>query len=243
MEWLQFSPWLNLIFLLLAIFGVLTSIVLFFKSKKEKIPCKSIQSFPLIQDSLSKIDAVEILFKGQRIENLTLTKIAFWNYGSDTIHKTDVASADKLRLEMDSGGKFLNAEIFYKSREANNASIKLDRKKNLIEIDFDYFHTSEGIIIYAYHSGSAKDVHLKGTIKSAPDIRNTSQVRDPIITSTLDRLVPEWLERRIQKPGLLGTILESLATIIIIPVLIPLVLLEIIFSPIKRKIPSEFDFR
>jgi len=242
MEWFQFNPWLNLIFLLLAVFSILISIVIYFKNKKEKIPCKSIQSFPLIQNSLSEIDDVEISFKGQPIENLTLTKIAFWNYGSDTIYKNDIASVDKLRLEMDGAGRFLNAEIHYRSRKTNNASIKLDRQKNLIEINFEYFDKNDGIVIYAYHSGHAKDVHLKGTIKSVPNITNTSQIEAPIITSTLDRLIPEWLERRMRKPSLISSILEFLAFFIIVPIIIPSVLLELIFFPIKRKVPSEFDF-
>ena len=151
-EWLNKNPWLNLLFLVLAILSIALSIFLYIRSKKEKRPYFSIRTFQLIEDKLNKIEAVEILYRGQRVDNLALSKIALWNKGKDTINNHDIAPKDPLRLVVRPECKILGAEIIYTRTEANNFTIKPDLDRGEIRINFDYFHTNEGLVIQVYHT-------------------------------------------------------------------------------------------
>src|SRR5258706_5309667 len=112
-EWLNRNPWLNLAFLALAFTSIITSIVLYLKSKKEKRPFFQCRTFRLVEDSLAKMEAVEILYKGQPVQNLSLTKVAVWNGGTETINSSDIAPTDVLRLCVQSPVKLLGSEIVH----------------------------------------------------------------------------------------------------------------------------------
>lgn len=52
----------------------------------------------------------EMRYSGPQIENLTVTKIAFWNAGRDTIDNQDVASAGPF-VHVKEGYKILDVKI------------------------------------------------------------------------------------------------------------------------------------
>ena len=155
-QWLNQNPLLNLVFLLLASVSILLSLVLYIKSRKYKRPCFNIRTFQLIEDSVNKIEAVEIRYQGERVQNLSLTKLALWNRGNDTVNIQDVASTDPLRIEIGPPAKLLGAELIYTTNPANNFRILPNLQTGEVKIDFEYFHTYEGMVVQLYHTGSRK---------------------------------------------------------------------------------------
>jgi hypothetical protein len=166
---------INIIFLILAIGGILISIYLYNKSKREKIPLYNIKSFNLLDENLTKVKDLGFIYKGKNINSLTLTKFALWNQGKETINSLDVAPTDKIRIEILNGYEILNVEEKYVKKEANNFSFTLSNDKKIININFDYFHFNEGIIISFYHTGkSSEDFSILGTIKGVDGIKKAS---------------------------------------------------------------------
>ena len=47
---------------------------------------------------VSKIKPLELKYAGELINNLSVTKIFFWNSGRDTIRKLDIPKIDKPRV-------------------------------------------------------------------------------------------------------------------------------------------------
>ena len=80
-DWLTSNPYLNLIFFLLSIISILLTIFFYYKSKKTKEPRYLYKSFSLIENSLSALDGLEIIYNKEKIDTLTLTKFAIWNNG------------------------------------------------------------------------------------------------------------------------------------------------------------------
>lgn len=170
-EWFNGNPAFNIITLLLAIIGIVLSFYFYFKSKKNKIPIYIARSINLVRESIKKIETVEILYAGNKIENLSITKVAIWNDGRDTISFVDVAHADPLKICIDKEYDILDAEILFQRNSANDFNLLISNDKKSVLIKFDFFDFEEGVIIQLAHTGnSSDDIKLLGTIKSVKKI-------------------------------------------------------------------------
>src|SRR5690348_3368862 len=84
----------------LAIGVVVTAIVayIFYRlSRRTKEPTWDARTNVLIQGYGSKIKGLIITYGNTAIENLSITKVLFWNNGKGTMSSQDIASADPLR--------------------------------------------------------------------------------------------------------------------------------------------------
>jgi hypothetical protein len=123
-----------------------------------------------VKDSIDKIKCVNILYNGEKINNLSVSKIAIWNAGEEAICNKDVPEKGKFRIEIDDGYKILECELFHQISEANN--FKLEKiNDNIFQIDFDYFNHNEGIVILVYHTATTeKFLNVKGSFINAKNI-------------------------------------------------------------------------
>jgi hypothetical protein len=75
-NWLETNPSLGVASFILAIVGVVLAIFFYIKSKKVKIPCYAVRSLNIVRNLVNKIESLEMLYGGQPINNLTVSKIA-----------------------------------------------------------------------------------------------------------------------------------------------------------------------
>ncbi len=236
-ENLNQNPLMNMVFLLLAIFGIILSVYLFLKSKKEIKPCINKKSFELISDSISNIEDMDILYKGEKIPNLTLSKIALWNEGKATLNKTDIAEKDPLYITLGDDTRILKANVLHTSKSANNFSVSLSEDACRINILFDYLHTNEGAIIEVFHMGGGKSkITFCGSIKSSPILIDRSDMKDALTNRVLENIIPEWFVRLYEY----NKWLARPFMLLLVPVTLPFLIIDIVLNPI-RTIPKEFD--
>ncbi|WP_139195558.1 hypothetical protein [Halomonas daqiaonensis] len=117
-KWLEGGIAVNSVFLTLAIAGISLSIYFYLQSKREKRPVFNVRTFPLIQNSLGTVPELSIAFKNKPVKTLSLTRLAFWNSGSETITKDDIVGADPLRIHGDGGGEILTVKVSFTRRSA-----------------------------------------------------------------------------------------------------------------------------
>lgn len=142
-----------LISLIITIISVFLCILFHRKSIKKKKPTYCARTINVVKDGIIKIEAIEILFKGKRVEGLSMTEIAVWNAGKETINSSDVANNDMFMIELDGDGQILDYEIIYVNNKANAFEVRKFGKKSLAVI-FDYFDYNEGFIVRLYHTGA-----------------------------------------------------------------------------------------
>jgi hypothetical protein len=172
-EFFQNNPLLNILFLILALLGIIATFYFYFKSIRKKDPTFSIRSINLIKDKINKIEGLEIKYQEDKIKNLSISKIAFYNNGKDTIKSSDVASKNRIRIEITKGNKILDSDIVFEKNKSNNFNVNL--KKNIVEIDFDYFDFGEGIVIQIVHTGkSSEDLTVNGSIHGVKNLKEKS---------------------------------------------------------------------
>lgn len=159
--WLT-SSWFNLISLGVGIIGILVGIISYFKSRKVKLPCYTTRSTNIVRDLVNKFESVEMFYAGQPIENMTVTKIAFWNSGNETLNSQDIAAADPLKIHVKNDSKILDAKTLYQKNQANKFELSSAEKGSDICLRFDYVDKYEGAVIQIIHTGkSNRDVVLE----------------------------------------------------------------------------------
>lgn len=215
-DYLNNNPWLNVIFLALALLSIIVSIILYIKSKKSRIPTYSVRSVNLIKENIKKIKSVEILYEGKKVENLTITKLALWNAGKETIDSKDVAQVNPIKIILKNGAKILDSEIIFQKNPSNNFTINIDRTTNEIHVIFDYFDLEEGVIIQMYHTGiSSADIEITGTIKATNSIQRKristiSRIPLPIPSSLSKKLLKNISRRTLKNTLGIALILSSI---------------------------------
>lgn len=169
--WVETNPWWGFIGCIFAVVALIGMFVLYIKGKKIKLPYYIIRSINIVKDYASRIESLELLYSGQKIENLTITKIAFWNGGRDTIDKSDIAPADPLAIRIKGDAKILDTRIIFEKNPANKFSIILSTDQTYVTSNFDFIDKDEGVVIELIHTGkSNKDIEFTGTIKGAGNI-------------------------------------------------------------------------
>ena len=166
MKWISTNPWLSILSLVLGALGVTLAIIFYLKSRKFKLPCYALQSFNIVRDLSSKIESLEMFFSNDRIYNLTVSKLAFWNAGRDTINSNDVATSDPITVKISDDNKILDVKIIYTKNAANNFTISLSNNQSYFNIDFEYIDKGEGAVIQFFHTGKKiNDIQVSGIIK------------------------------------------------------------------------------
>lgn len=189
----QFLQDLNPIFTLgsfaLAIIGLVLVVIFYIRGKKTKRPTFLIRSSNLIADFSSKLDKLQILYDTRGIESLTVSKIAFWNDGRQTIDSRDVAEADPLRIALKEPHNILDVSVIYEKNKANKFHVLPLEGEPSVNIGFDYLDKDEGGVIQLIHTGkSSSDIEVLGIVKGVgkPRPRHTR----PQIIEIIDKILP-----------------------------------------------------
>lgn len=175
-ELLVANPWLSVLSVIIAVFGVVVMIALYFRSKRVRLPCYAIRSINLVSDLVGTVEPLEMLYSGQPIENLTATRIAFWNAGRETIRREDIASAAPLTVRVKDGCEILDHKILYEKNTANRFSVTKEDDRSHITLDFEYVDKDEGAVVQILHTGkSAEDLEFRGRIKGVSSLHRKSR--------------------------------------------------------------------
>lgn len=165
------NPIFNLISFSLGIVGVTLTIYYYIKSKKNKIPTYIVRTINLVKEKIQKIDVIEIIYSGNKVSNLSMTKIALWNDGKDTISMSDIAQNNKLRFAINDGFEILDYKILFHKNPSNDFTLELASDKKSITILFDFFDFEEGIVVQLFHTGNtSEDIVIEGHVKSVKKI-------------------------------------------------------------------------
>src|SRR5207249_4793358 len=143
-----------------------------------KEPCWSIRSTNLIRGYGSKLTDLNVLYKGQQVENLSIARIIFWNKGAETVQRQDLVDADPLRLVGAGQLTFLDVKLLATNNEPSLFSVSLTEDGGSVLIGFDYLDQGHGAVFQIVHTGtSPKDIKLRGSIKGAKTLRRVEAVR------------------------------------------------------------------
>ena len=161
------TPWITFISIALALIGLISSVFFYYKGRKTKLIRYYLYGNSLFEGFVEKIKGLSIQFYGKQIKTLTVTKIRFWNNGTETINHNDFPTNDPFSINIQKGYEILDASIMKSNNTSNNVKINLSDAGFKIDVDFEYLDPKDEFIIQIFHTGTedSNDFKVFGSIK------------------------------------------------------------------------------
>jgi len=160
------NPLLNGISLILTIFGIIISVIFYYKTKKDTIPSYAIRSLEIVELAAYQSQQLQIYYSGKQVKRLTITRLAFWNGGKATLESHNIAQKDPIKLVLKAGDNILDAKIIYEKNPSNQFNYSINNNLDELLISFEYLDKYEGGIIQIIHTNQHNDsFELQGTVK------------------------------------------------------------------------------
>jgi len=157
---------LNIIFGTFGVLGVITSLLLYSRAKKEKIPMFDIRKNVILDKKLSSFEGVELQYNSESVKELAEVFITFYNRGKEVILKEDTTVNDRIRIEIAEGNILGEPSVLYISNQSTNLSIAVSDDKQDIYINFDYLDKYDGIVLRFFtNTARTKNISVLGKIK------------------------------------------------------------------------------
>jgi len=172
----------------------------------------------IVDNGSDKIDGIEISYKGEAVENVTITNVAIWNSGKKSLRSNDVPVTNKIRIAPKKKVNVFEINMLKILNEKNNFEVTTDEENHCYEILFDYMAYKDGIIVQLIHDGtSSSDIDVIGGTIDYGEIKNydsssKSQLIEEIFESKLTKLMPDQDEKR---AFFLTTMLIGLGSVLI----------------------------
>lgn len=161
------------------VLGFITSYIFYRIQVKRRELCWSIDSTSLIKGYSSLFEKLEILYGGQKIENLTVSKIVVWNNGNETIDGKDIAIPPHIYLRDEENTKILDAKIIKTSTLGNGFEILEKSDDTILLLQFGYLDPNQGAVIQIIHTGiSVLPLIVDGEVKGVREIEYKSKRLD-----------------------------------------------------------------
>jgi hypothetical protein len=161
----------------MGIVGILVTVIFGYfgiRGWKRKKPTYLVRSNNIFSGLERTVPDVEVKFRGygELITALTVTKIAFWNAGNDTLKKQDVVKDDPITIRGKEGTVFLSASVSECVLPLNKIDCKLNQDRSQVTITFEYLDHNQGANMQVFHTGTSNaDITMRGTIMGASPIR------------------------------------------------------------------------
>jgi hypothetical protein len=159
--------WIPII--LTAIVGALISLYFYRKTRRFKRPAFAVGTQNLIRDYSTKLSGLKIEYKGKNPSTISVSKLAIWNEGTETIDRADIAPGDPLRIYC-LEGEILESSVVDVTSPANQFGVQPAGPAALY-VAFEYLDKNQGAIVQIVHtSTSPTPVFVVGSVKGSEPI-------------------------------------------------------------------------
>lgn len=172
-EKLQENPYAWAILSLCTIISLFLAFWALIKGKKklEFSYCSVTRS--IIRDGKNLIPGIQLLYQGESIDNLAITRYAIWNSGTDILRYSDIVDSRPLQISTDDA-EILDAIIIKQSDETNEFKVS-EKSEKRISLEFDYANKQDGIVIQVIHTGDISSFKVDCKIKGGQQAKNLNE--------------------------------------------------------------------
>ena len=141
-------------------------------NKKKQFSVAS-STFEIIKHGKNKIQNLQLMFNGDSIDNLTISKFAIWNSGNKVINSDDMVTGREIEICSDKNANILDVQIVAEVEPANSFKIVKSTAHN-ISIGFDYVDRHEGVVVQIFHTGDKNSLYPRYKIKGGSEMKKHS---------------------------------------------------------------------
>ncbi len=159
------------------VIGAIISYYFYKRSIRVKEPVYAIRSINIITGSKSKYENLRILYFKKEVENFTVSKILFYNRGSETITRKDIETGYPIRV-LTKDCQLLDASVLQVNKPSNNFGLLWHESGQFVYIDFDYLDKNQGAVIQLVHDGlSSDDLTIEGDIMGVQKLTGVAALK------------------------------------------------------------------
>jgi len=165
--------------------SIILAYIFYRLGRRDKKPCWSAKNNNLIRGFSKELPNLDVKYLGQSVENLSVSKIVFWNAGSETIRGEDIADADPISIVPLNNATLLDVKLLEHNSNPSRFLISTKPDMTAAFVKFDFVDKNQGAVVQVIHTGtSAKDVSLIGTIKGA-GTPNHNELGETLLTTLM----------------------------------------------------------
>ena len=142
---------------MLSVVGLVLSVTFWLNPRRKRQPTYSMRSNQLISSDAIK-HQLEVRLKGKQVRDLVISRIAFWNAGTDAIRAEDcdVERKPLFRIESADGCRVLDLDFFGEPRSDDVISLCNRDSEGVFGLDFRYVSPGEGAVLTMAHEGGVQ---------------------------------------------------------------------------------------
>ena len=191
---LLYSPIISTASLLLALLSISLACFFYRRGQRTKVPCWGVRTTTLVEGYSSSLADLRIAYKEHLVEDLSVSRIVFWNDGRETIDGGDIAAANPLRVATEGDVRILDAKVVASNNPSSCFSVSLDQGAKWASVAFDYLDKDQGAILQIVHTGTCSDdLLVDGDIKGSTSLRR----KDIRVFTRLPLPTPAEFDKRI----------------------------------------------
>jgi hypothetical protein len=151
----------------------------------------SVYGTTVVEEYKSRLKGLSVVYKGKEAETLSVTRLAFWNSGNDTISHNDISKINPLCVGKDEGVEILDVFPVFSSSESCGINVIYKNPGDIFTIDFEYLDFGKGGVVQVIHTGNKPGkVWLQGEIKGIRKLRRYQSFRTSSNTYLIAIMLP-----------------------------------------------------
>lgn len=149
-----------------AISGIVLAVLFYKLSRPPRLLAYATRTFRVLPRARTKLQGLQITYYGYPVESLSVTRLAVWNAGNESIRRSHLPASDRPVIYAGSGMKILETSVIETSAAANNVGLTLvDHPIVGFAIGFDFLDPGDGAVFSVVHDGKElTDIRLNGEI-------------------------------------------------------------------------------
>lgn len=180
-KWITENPvvttWITIISLV-GVVGTLIALILQIKDKKKKAIFYTLSTTVLVDNEVSKIEGIKILFNDEPVSTVVISGIKLWNGGNEILEENSFYPEHKLKIQVPEKEKILAATVIEETEDTCNVKVQLsEQKTNEAELSFYCLEPRQGATINVYHTSAEEgSINIDGKIKGGKIANKTIEV-------------------------------------------------------------------
>lgn len=180
-KWIAENPvittWITLISLLGVVITII-ALILQIKDKRKRAIYYTITSTVLVDNEVSQLEGIKILFYEQEVATVVVSNIKLWNGGNEILEEKDFYPEHKLKVTVPENEKILAVALIEETDDVCKVNIKIsEQKENEALVSFYCLEPHQGAEINVYHTNiDANETELIGKIKGGKVVNKSIEV-------------------------------------------------------------------
>ena len=180
-QWITEHPVVTTCVTLISLIGVLLTaiaLILQIRDKKKRAIYYTIASTVLIDNKVSAIDGIKILFQDNEISTVAVSNIKLWNGGNEFLEEKDFYPGYELKIVVPESEKILAIAVSEQSDDVCNINAQISNTKSSEAlVSFYCLEPRQGATINVYHTNiNDKETKMIGKIKGGKVINKSIEI-------------------------------------------------------------------